>query len=64
MKSPQHYEECNSITGLTGGVLCLDVAKKGNMMAYGTQDGEVTLVNAEAFTKESDSDDESSSPLK
>jgi hypothetical protein len=37
---------------LHGGPLSLDIAKKGNMIAFGTQDGELTLCAAEGYLKD------------
>ena len=48
------FEEVCHITGIGSGVLSIDSGRNGKILAYGTVDGEVTLLNAKGF---SDSDE-------
>mmetsp|Transcript_5982 Transcript_5982/g.4525 ORF Transcript_5982/g.4525 Transcript_5982/m.4525 type:complete len:197 (+) Transcript_5982:461-1051(+) len=45
------FAEVNSITHLHGGPLTIDVDPKGQMMAFGTQEGELVLYNADGFNR-------------
>jgi hypothetical protein len=44
--SSKVYHEICSVTHLTGGVLTLDVDKSGYYLAYGTTDGEFTILQS------------------
>ena len=44
-----NYTDINHVYGMSGGVLSLDCDKGGNGIVYGTQAGEITVLNAVAF---------------